>query len=448
MKIIHIASEMTPIAKVGGLGDVVYGLSMQQVEDGDSVEIVLPYYACIDKSLLDNEKEVKPGVVKAEFEGLPLILLGHYSQIYGNDAVSEIVRFSRFCKEAKAYLKETSFDVIHLHDWPVGLLAPMLKLTQPDTRIVLSIHNFYHQGKCSLDDVKNLNLPLDELTDPHDPNTLNILKGALAFSDAIVAVSPKYAREILTEKEGSGLDQVLKKQQHKLSGILNGIDTSYWNPNTDPFLVYHYSMDEIDTAVVGKESNRAHLFYELKMDRVKTPLVCAITRLVPQKGLDAIEKALEFTLENGGNFILLGSSPFPEIQSRFHTLAEKHQGPNLHCHFVFDERLAHMTYAASDMIVIPSVFEPCGLTQMIAMRYGCVPIVRCTGGLADTVENRKNGFSFTDPEDFLKMLTQAFDCYRNQPQVWKELMLQGQKRDCSWKESAKAYRKVYNKSTS
>ncbi len=445
MKIIHIASEMAPIAKVGGLGDVVYGLAKEQRAQGEKVQIILPHYTSIDHTLLGKEKEVAPGVVEAQYEKLPLLLLGKYAQIYGNDPTSEIKRFASFCHEVMAYLENESFDIIHLHDWPVGLLAPMLKAKNPDTRIVLSIHNFFHQGQCPKDQVENL--PFDAIGDPHDKSQINILKGALLNSDAIVAVSPKYAQEILTETGGAGLDQVLKQKQNILTGILNGIDTDYWNPEDDPFLVYHYGMDDIDTAQVGKESNRAHLFHELNMDRIKSPLVCAITRLVPQKGLDNIEKALIFTLENGGNFMLLGSSPCPDTQARFNDLAAKYKGPNLHCHFVFDEKLAHMVYASSDMIIIPSEFEPCGLTQMIAMRYGTVPIVRCTGGLADTVQDGKNGFSCINADDFDKTLSKAFDTYRNHPHIWKELILQGQARDFSWSESAKKYAAIYKTST-
>ena len=443
MKIVHIASEMTPIAKVGGLGDVVYGLAKEQKAQGDKVQILLPGYTSINHELLDKGKEVKPGVVEAQIEKLPIVLLGKYDQIYGYDAVSEIRRFANFCFKVIAHLEDESFDIIHLHDWPVGLLAPMLKAKNPDIHIVLSIHNFSHQGQCKKEAVKDLDLPFDDLVDPHDADSINILKGALQSSDAIVAVSPKYAQEILTESGGAGLDQVLKQRQDVLTGILNGIDIDYWNPKDDPFLVYHYDMDNIDTALVGKESNRAHLYHELQMDRAKSPLVCAITRLVPQKGLDAIESSLISTLENGGNFMLLGSSPCPEIQSRFNDLAQKYKSPNLYCHFVFDEKLAHMVYASADMIIIPSEFEPCGLTQMIAMRYGTVPIVRCTGGLADTVQGGKNGFCCKNGSDFAETLSKAIDTYRNEPHIWKELILQGGTHDFSWEKSAKKYAEIY-----
>ena len=440
MKIAHIASEMAPIAKVGGLGDVVYGLSKEQMRMGLSIEVILPNYQFIDRELLDRFKGSS-----ARFEKIPLTLLGHYHEIYGGD---EIERFSSFCALVMDYLESKAFDIVHLHDWPVSLLAPLIKKRFPKTTVILSIHNMRHQGLCKPEQLKNLDLPLSELKDPHQPDSVNCLLAGLLYSDAVVAVSPKYAKEVLSEPEGAGLENVLHQKQDQLSGVLNGIDTDYWDPKTDPFLVYHYELENPDIILVGKESNRAHLYHELNLDRTKAPLVCVITRLVPQKGLDLIEYALLKTLEFGGNFILLGSSPCHEIQARFNALAEKHRCPNLHCHFTFDERLAHMTYAASDMILIPSLFEPCGLTQMIAMRYGTVPIVRRTGGLADTVIDQANGFTFFDPTPAAleKTLSRAFHTYQNDPIIWKSLIEKGASGNYGWTRSAADYLSIYQKS--
>lgn len=431
MKIIHIASELAPIAKVGGLGDVVYGLAKQQKKEGDTVKIILPHYKAIDASLLAHYKE-KENYCTAEYEKLPLVLLGSYDQIYGGN---ETERFASFCKQALGHIDEDA--IVHLHDWPVAMLAPLLK-----NKVVLSIHNFHHQGTCSPDQVKDLNLPLNQIQCPKTPNCINLLKCGLLYSDAIIAVSPRYAQEILTPAEGDGLQNVLAEHKHKLFGVLNGIDTDYWNPASDPFLMYSFDTTNYK---VGKESNRSHLYHELKMERSTSPLVCVITRLVPQKGLDMIERALVYTLENHANFMLLGSSSDLHIQNHFQLLAKKHAGPNLHCHFTFDEKLAHMVYAASDMIVIPSIFEPCGLTQMIAMRYGTVPIVRKTGGLADTVTDTLNGFTFADPttDACQSALTRAFETYRTKHTEWTALIEQGMSAHYGWNQSALEYRKIY-----
>ncbi len=431
MKIIHIASELAPIAKVGGLGDVVYGLAKQQKKEGDNVKIILPHYTSIDMSHLSHVKE-KDGYCTAEYEKLPLLLLGSYEQIYGGN---EVTRFASFCQQALEHIDDDA--IVHLHDWPVAMIAPLVK-----NKVVLSIHNCHHQGICKPDTLQGLNLPLNEMQCPKTPDHLNLLKCGLLYSDAIVAVSPRYAEEILTPEEGDGLEGVLAEQKQKLHGVLNGIDTDYWNPATDPYLMYDY---EPNDPKIGKEGNRSHLYHELKMDRAASPLICAITRLVPQKGLDMIERALTATLANGGNFILLGSSPNPIVQGHFQHLAKAHAGANLYCHFTYDEKLAHMVYAASDAIMIPSLFEPCGLTQMIAMRYGAVPIVRAVGGLANTVFDGENGFTFTNPtpDACEKALLRAIDTYRNKPTEWSCLIDKGTSGRYGWNQSALDYRKIY-----
>lgn len=437
MKIVHVASECAPIAKVGGLGDVVYGLAKAQEQSGASVEIILPNYELIDQTLLEDVHQIEPGVISAKLSGISLTLIGQYDQIYGGN---ETARFVQFCSQVKNHLSD--FDILHLHDWPVCLLAPLIKQTHPDRPIVLSVHNAHHQGHCSQDVLDDIDLLLGDLTDPRDPNRLNLLKGGLIYSDAIVAVSPKYAEEILSENQGDGLEGVFNEQKHKLSGILNGIDTDYWDSETDPYLVYHYPRDDVES---GKKANRKHLEDELQIQETSGPLVCAITRLVPQKGLELIEEALIYTLEHNGNFVLLGSSPDLKIQTHWENLAKTYASPHLHCHFEFDEKLAHMLYSASDLIVIPSLFEPCGLTQIIAMRYGTVPLVRCTGGLADTVFHNQNGFTFDDPtpDALILALDQAFDIYSNDKPTWNALIASGSTPDYSWKHAAKAYKSLY-----
>jgi ADP-glucose type glycogen/starch synthase len=281
------------------------------------------------------------------------------------------------------------------------------------------------------------------------------LKSGLIYSDAVIAVSPTYAKEMLTKEYGCGLEKVLQKKRKKLFGILNGIDTKKFTPLKDPFIKYHYSSkDNIEKIIEKKNENKKFLQKKLKMNISSKPLFCSIGRLVPQKGPFLIKQSIFKTTKNGGQFILLGSSSVKKIKRNFFSLKKKlSKNRDISLNFAFDEELAHQIYAAADFIIVPSLFEPCGLTQMIALRYGTIPIVRKTGGLADTIFDvtsknpLKNGFLFEkfSKKDLLSALDRAFFYFFKKPEKLKILIENGIKEDFSIEKSAKKYEEFYKK---
>lgn len=476
MRIVHLAAEFAPIAKAGGLGEVLVGLCRELTRASHDVEVILPKYDFIDLSKIERLKIEVPNFKCLEYqnaiwtgrvEECQLHLLEarhpagyfHRGKIYGcEDDIARFIYFSRACLEYLT-LKKDPIDVLHLHDWHVSLCAPMVRNFFKELKvkaIVLSIHNIEYQGKCAPSDLDQIGLngssylTQELLQDDHPkhPKTINLLKGGIVFSDAIVPVSPSYAEEILNPKMSFHLDPTLKKMRHKVRGILNGIDTILWDPAKDPHLSTHY---EVESVLKGKQASRLRL--QLKPD--SRPWVGAITRLVPQKGTELIEEAIQTTLHLGGSFLLLGSSPIPKIQEHFDGLKQKYKdNPQIFLHYQYKEPLAHQIYAALDLVLVPSHFEPCGLTQMIAMRYGTVPIVRATGGLKDTVfdfedratpSQKRNGFTFKDPTPAAlnEALKKAFDLFRKDPSTFQSLIRRGMQSDFSWKKPAQEYLRLY-----
>lgn len=476
MHIIHITSELAPIAKVGGLGDVVYSLSKQLQRLGETVEILMPKYDCIDYSLLKNLKPLmedlwsydgpsryRNTIWTASLNDLKVLLVeshhpaGFFSRgkIYDcTDDIDRFIYFSRACMEY-IYKSGKSPDIVHVHDWTTALCSVLYKemympLGLRLKGVALTLHNLEYQGKCLPQNItrSGLNgealLTPDKMQDPQDPRLLNILKGGIQYSDTIAAVSPTYKKEIETAGGSHGLSQVILNNQKKIHGILNGIDLDYWNPQTDSYLPYHYSQIDYEK---GKALNKKALKKKLGLQESPGPLVCCISRLVPQKNPALIKRSIEKTLEKGGQFVLLGSSPIPEIQTLFLSLQQQlAENKNAIIHLKYDEKLSHLVYAASDMIVIPSLFEPCGLTQLIGLRYGTIPIVHATGGLADTVFDGKNGFTFqrSTTEDLDAALEKAFNCFTTTPNKWKLLILNGLQTNHGWGQSAKDYIEIYN----
>jgi starch synthase len=485
MHIIHIASELAPIAKVGGLADVIFGLARETQKKGHTVEILIPKYDCLDYTALQNLKpefrelwsfdgpyRYHNTIWSAEIQGLKVLLLephhpGYYfsrGTIYGSP--DDVDRFIYFSRASLEYLFKSGKkpDIIHIHDWPTSLIAPLYKemyvpLGFRTNGIVLTIHNLQHQGKCSPQNITKAGLRGEDfltpakMQDPFLPAHINLLKGGIEYSDFITTVSPTYEKEIKNVEGGCGLHALLSKHQNKLKGILNGIDFDYWNPETDPLISSKYNLK---TALQGKQANKAELRKKFGMKDSKGPLLCAISRLVPQKGPELMIHAIKKTLEKEGQVALLGTTSTPEIDQTFKILQKDlSKNKNAVIHLEYDEALAHLTYAASDMIIIPSLFEPCGLCQMIGLRYGCVPIVRFTGGLADTVfdvdtskkpEKERNGFVFDFPDasgvDWA--LDRALKYYKTAAAKWAQIVEQGMQCDSTWNRSADAYLEIYH----
>lgn len=495
MYIVHIASELTPVAKVGGLGDVTLGLCRELSWKGHDVDLIIPKYDCLDSDLIRDfaidtpeffsyyEGDLHPNTVWVGWvENMKVYFIEprhphnffNRGCFYGcEDDIDRYTYFSRAAIDFLAY-KQLQPDIIHIHDWQTAAVAPLFKEIHSkqgfeDTKIVFTIHNIEYQGKCAPFNLDRIGLNGTEMLDPekmqdsYSPDTLNLLKGAIVYADQVTTVSPNYAKEVLTPIGGRGLDPILQKYQAKFCGVLNGIDYSFWNPELDRYLPTHFSNREIpankkDRNTLDKKAFIKKLFREkLELNEIHAPIVGCVTRLVPQKGLDLIKHTIEYTVSHGGQFILLGSTPIPSINSEFHALQNHYRDTGL-VHMILhnNEELAHNVYAASDMFIVPSLFEPCGLTQMIALKYGAIPIVRKTGGLADTIVDvdyslkpleETNGYVFEHPDKpgIESALNRAFDCWFHNSSKWRQLVINGMNIDFSWKKPAEEYIMIYTK---
>jgi starch synthase len=476
MHIIHVASEMAPIAKVGGLGDVVLGLSRALQAAGHTVEVILPRYSSLDYSSLEDlhicQRElwsfcagawIHNTVWSGWVQGIRVYLIEPHneSQYFGRPGIygfhDDIERFTYFSRAALEFLSKGEIcpDILHIHEWQAAAIAPLYwELFQPlgfgDLKLVMTLHNLEHQGRCKLADLDRIGLSgkrylsLDKMQDDQRPSMLNLLKGGINYCDQITTVSPSYAEEIVTVEGGHGLDETIRANAHKLTGILNGLDEAVWSPLTDPYLPVHYDVHALER----KKEVKRHLKERLALSSEDRPLVATIARLVPQKGVELIRDAIFHTLEEGGQFILLGSSPIAQISHEFQALKLHFaENRNLHLELQPQEELTHLIYGGSDMFVVPSKFEPCGLTQQMAMEYGSVPIVRATGGLKDTVFDGENGYLFKDCccDAMRDALLRAFHTYREEPQVWEEMMVRGMSERRGWETSAASYIEVYSK---
>ena len=485
MYILHIASEFAPLAKVGGLADVIYGLAKEQTALGHKVEVILPKYDLIKYALLENfslevchlwsfenASSFHNSVWTGFVQGIKVYMIEpHHNQYYFNrghiyGSKDDADRFLYFCRTCVEFLfsQEKQPHIIHLHDWLTAPIAYMLKKISPTPTCggtVLTIHNVEHQGKCSYQNLTKLGFQKDDFLskekfqDPCNPSLINLLKGGIVYCDAFTTVSPTYAKEIKTPAYGFNLQEVIVQFDSKFSGILNGIDLQIWNPSKDPNLPYPYPTNStfIDTLLKKKEANRSSLFKTLQLASHSGPFFICICRLVKQKGLERILQAIEYVLEQKGTFALLGSHPDKDFEKTIQQLKQRYH-PYLYIHLTFDEPLSHLLYASADAILIPSLYEPCGLTQMIAMRYGTLPIVHKIGGLADTVFDAndpnipfhaRNGFAFEkeDPISLERTLKKVFYCFQHERKKWNRLIQNGLTKNFGWEKPASLYQKIY-----
>lgn len=490
MYIVQIASEVAPVAKVGGLADVMMGLSRELKNKGHKVDILVPKYDCLDAKNLSltccqsnvrsyfqsawHENSIWKGTLGGDLE--LTFLESHHPRcffergcIYGcHDDIDRFLYFSRATLDWLADQDQTP-DIIHIHDWETAAIAFMIRHGTfrkrfEKTRIVLTIHNIAYQGHCSVADLDKIGLPGYWYDAPGRlledfGSSLNLLKGGIVFSDYTTTVSPTYAKEVLTVDGGKGLQLALQENLQKFSGILNGIDYSYWNPETDPNIYRAYSSREDQAPTLAdKAANTLALRKELNLAlATDKPLVVSIARLVQQKGVDLIKYAISCAHAKGMQFVILGTAPDPAIHYDFVNLAKKYEhDPDVRIILVQEEKLAHKLYAASEMFLMPSLFEPCGLTQLIALKYGSIPIVRKTGGLVDTVFDvdysgkkftETNGFCFEHPDQagLDSALDRALDLWKQDHKQWKKLMIQAMNGDFSWNASSKLYIDIYQK---
>lgn len=481
MHIVHIATEFAPFAKVGGLGDVVQGLSAEQANLGHTVEVFLPQYPWITNKQLStlnpsstffstwetNKQKnqiYSADIGKAKINLIKPLNISFFDreEIYGYpDDASRFAYFSRACLD---YLleKNSPIDIIQIHDWHAALVAPLYqeifaKKGLITRAILLTIHNLSYQGICDPKSVYPAGLTEESpsvkmMKQSYFDSHINLLKGGILYADRVITVSPTYAKEIFTDEESRGLKTTLEENKNKIVGILNGVDLNYWNPLTDSHLVQNYSKkDSILQILDAKEVNKRTLQKKFGLSLSKKPLLSSISRLVWQKGPELIKNALERTLEKGGQFILLGSCQEAKLDVDFHELAKSYRdNPDVAIILKYDEPLSHLVYAASDFTVVPSRFEPCGLTQMLALIYGTLPIVRKVGGLADTVRDaddetipseKKNGYTFADYSShaLFGALDRAIEDWFSKKEKIRHLIQNGMKEDFSWTHSAKNY---------
>lgn len=495
MHIMHIASELAPLAKVGGLGDVTLGLCRELSWKGHDVDIIIPKYDCMNSNEVRdltivhsdlmsfyNGEWYRNVVWTGWVENLRVYFIEpHHPSYFFNRGCfygceDDVDRYLYFCRTAIEFLfkKQMKPDIVHLHDWQTAAVATLYtdmykQLGIGDLKFVYTIHNLEYQGRCSVDNLNKIGLDgssyltEDKMLDPIYPDTINLLKGAIVYSNFVTTVSPSYAKEVLTPEGGHGLDKTLVKYKDKFQGILNGIDYSYWNPEIDRYLPVHYSSREMpankkDRNTLDKKGFIKKICRErFDLSEDHRPIVGCVARLVPQKGIDLIKHALTYCVEKGGQFLLLGSSPIPNIASDFQALKHHYiDHPHVHMILHYQEEMSHLIYAASDMFIVPSLFEPCGLTQMIALKYGAVPIVRRTGGLADTIfdvdnSGRKfeetNGYTFDYPDSagIESAMNRAFDTWYHHPDIWRKLMINGMNIDYSWNTSSNLYLDIYKR---
>lgn len=496
MHIVHVTAEMAPIAKVGGLGDVVTGLARACLCRGHRVEVMLPFYECLQKEQINdltlsdtyssyhNGDWVSTRAYRGHVTGIPVILIEPANQffkgqrVYGGsyNELEAYLFFSRACLELMQ-VTATQPDIIHVHEWQTSALSLLYwdmyhKLSVKKPRLILTIHNMEHYGECRQEQLSMCGLDgsvygtidkaLDDRTIGHNPERLSLLKGGIVYSNAVTTVSPTYVKETLCS---GWLSNTLMQYREKYVGILNGIDTVLWDPATDVFLPAHFQVHETEGKHMCKQYVQRGLGLDLNLLTVgknstskgnNSPLVVCITRLVAQKGLHLIRYAINRVAELGGKFILLGTAPDGRVQEEFEYLSNQFkESNNVRLLLTYSEELSHMLYAAADIVLVPSMYEPCGLAQMIGMRYGAVPIVRRTGGLADTVfdvdhdqshADQPNGFVFEgiDEGSLNGALERAFQYYNEKPQIWMELVSKLMKIDNSWEKSAGEYINLYN----
>ncbi len=484
MYIVMVASECAPVAKVGGLADVVFGLSRELEIRGNSVEIILPKYDCmrydqiwgLHITMHDLWVPWFGGVIHCSVwfgfvHGRKCFFIEPHSgdnffnrgAYYGfND---EHMRFAFFSKAALEFLLKTGKrpDIIHCHDWHTGLVPVMLAEIYQfhgmnTQRVCYTIHNIRHQGIAGVDVLWATGLHRPEyyfsyhqLRDNFNASALNFMKGGIVYSNFVNTVSPHHAWEIQHTDQGHGMNHTLQIHGGKFGGILNAIDYDVWNPQIDRFIPEKYNIYKVDAKYRNKEALRDRLW--LRQDY--KPLVAYVGRLDRQKGVDLIRHALFYSLWNNAQFILLGTSPEPSISNYFwHLKHHLNDSPDCHLELSFDEELSHLIYAGADMIVMPSLYEPCGLAQMIGLKYGTVPVVRAVGGLVDTVFDRdhahksifeRNGYVFNtfDYGGIESALQRAIGLWYAYPDEFRALLINGMQYDHSWNRSGEDYLNVY-----
>ncbi|MDR5683295.1 MAG: glycogen synthase GlgA [Armatimonadota bacterium] len=469
MRVLFVSSEVAPFAKTGGLADVSAALPAALARAGIDARICMPRYGSIPIPAPSSLVRESGGeIVETSLGDVTVWMVDHPGYfdrpgLYGEggrDYEDNLERFAFFCRAALAWCRQSGWipDVVHCNDWQTALIPVYLKIAHcgdPDLRDVaslLTVHNLAYQGVFPAERFSATGLPPELFSSAALEfwGKVNLLKGGLVFADLLSTVSPTYAREIQTPEFGCGLDGVLRERAHDLYGILNGADYTVWDPWVDELIPARYSAADLS----GKAVCKAELQREFGLDPApEAPLLGVVSRLTDQKGLDLIAACLDRIVAAGAQFVLLGTGD-PKYQDLFRNAARSHPG-SVGVRIGFDERLAHWIEAGADIFLMPSRYEPSGLNQLYSLRYGTVPVVRRTGGLADSITDatpdaiergEATGFVFVDytADALWTAIERALAAHRD-PEIWSRLVQAGMAADFSWDRAAAGYVELYRK---
>lgn len=468
MKILFVAAEAAPLAEVGGLGEVIGSLPKALNQLGHDVRLIIPRYGTIDAAQYPMEsvieglniqnmqatKSLNLRVTKLPDKIMAYLVDGHdfsrSCEIYGRD---DLQRFLFFCRSVVEMLPKLDWqpEIIHCHDWHTALIPMWLSKNNSRYTSVFTIHNLAYQGAFADSFLSEFGLKSDWVSWPAGVSEVpfNFMAQGILLADMVTTVSETYAKEILTQEYGNGLDQILRYRSGNLYGIVNGIDYREYSPASDPLISAQYSSSALDNKVINKLALQERMGLPKDDD---VPVIGMVTRLDEQKGLDVLLDGFAGLFEDTQvQLIILGRG-----REHYHQLlgqAMERYPQKVAVFLAFDDALAHLIYGGCDMFLMPSRFEPCGLGQMVAMHYGAVPIVRHTGGLADTVQDltpdlsRGSGFVFLDynAEAMTVAIKRAIAAYATQREAWHGIIKRIMDIDFSWQSSAKKYESVYRK---
>lgn len=476
LRILFVASEATPFAKTGGLADVASGLSKALGSLGHDVTLVLPRYRGAPVSgeaslqlavemggrryqTAFYEAPLGPGTRAVLVDHPPLFDREHLYGIGSHDYPDNPRRFGLLAQAALQYASARGLapDVIHANDWQTGLLPVYLRTQYADhptlggAATVFTVHNVAYQGLCPSTWLPELGLGWELFTVDALEYWLHVsfLKGGILFADVVTTVSESHASELLTPELAFGFEGVFRKRREHLFGVLNGIDQEVWDPARDTLLPAPYTADALSGKVEAKRKLLESYGLAVDQTRLERPLVAMISRMVDQKGLDLVAEAATDLTRLDATFVILGTGE-ARYENMWRDLATRHPD-RIGARIGFDEPLAHLIEAGADIFLMPSRFEPCGLNQMYSLRYGTLPVVRATGGLADTVVSYQpgseegQGFTFREASGraLVNALQRAVRVYRERPEDWKRMQRRGMLRDFSWQASARAYTALY-----
>lgn len=478
-QVVFVASEMYPFSKSGGLGDVMGALPPTLARMGVPTAVITPFYGRLrtGESQLKLTMENCPvgypwapitvDVFETTYKGVTVYFLHrgeyfdrrHYYNDHKGDYFDNAERFIYFCRAAFAFMRaqgertEEAPAVVHVHDWQTALLPALIHFARETdpfwaaTKSLITIHNIAFQGRYSSRLFDGCGLPPEawHMDGAEYYGDFNLLKTGIAYADLVSTVSPSYAREILTERFGFGLDGILRHREHELAGILNGTDYGIWDPRTDRYITERFSRQSI----MGKATCKRSLIKELGLSPhlEDKPLLGFIGRLRGQKGIDLLIDILPQLMERDLGVIVLGEGN-PRFEHTLLQMMEQYKG-RLHAAVTYTEDLAHRIQAGSDCFLMPSRYEPCGLTQMYALRYGTPPIATAAGGLRDSIipypHPKSTGFMFpnSDKEAFLATILQAVDLWENDPEAWQDLVRRAMSQAFTWDRSARQYVELY-----